>query len=67
MDYKKINLITNKFFYNSKVLKIDSIDSGLINKTYIIEYLINGEKSKFILQSLSNIFISHEIINMNHK
>ena len=38
MDFKKINLITNNFFYNTKVLKIDSIDSGLINKTYIIEH-----------------------------
>ena len=67
MDYKKINLITNKFFYNSKVLNIDFIEAGLINKTYIIEHLNHGKKSKFVLQALSNIFESHEIVNMNHK
>ena len=67
MDFEKINFITNNFFYNSKVLNIDFIDSGLINKTYIIEHLNNGKKSKFILQCLSNIFESHEIVNMNHK
>ena len=48
MDYKKINFITNNFFYNSKVLNIEFIDSGLINKTYIIEHLYKGKKSKFI-------------------
>jgi serine/threonine protein kinase len=67
MDFEKIKLITNNFFYNSKVLNIDSIDSGLINKTYIIEHLNNGKKSKFILQCLSNIFESREIVNKNHK
>ena len=67
MDFKKINYITQNFFYKSNVLKIDLIDSGIINKTYIIEYLSNGKKSKFILQCLSNIFESHEIVNMNHK
>tara|TARA_B100001250_G_scaffold382092_1_gene374946 strand:- start:103 stop:1266 length:1164 start_codon:yes stop_codon:yes gene_type:complete len=67
MDFEKINLITQNFFYNSKVFKIDFIDSGLINKTYIIEYLCKGEKSKFILQCLSNIFESYEIVNMNHR
>ena len=67
MDFQKIKLITNNFFNNSKVLKIDSIDSGLINKTYIIQHSIDGIKSKFILQCLSNIFESHEIVNMNHK
>ena len=67
MDLKKIDFITNKFFYNSKVLRIDSIDSGLINKTYIIEFLVKNQKSKYILQCLSNIFESQEIINMNHK
>ncbi len=66
MDFDKINLIANKFFYNSKVLNIDLVDTGLINKTYIIEHLNNGKKSKFILQCLSNIFESHEIVNMNH-
>ena len=67
MDFEKINLITCEFFANSKVINIDSIDSGLINKTYIIEHLVNGQKSKFILQCLSNIFESHERLNMNHK
>ena len=67
MDFEKINLITCNFFDNSKLLNIDFIDSGLINKTYIIEHLINGQKSKFILQCLSNIFQSSEQIIMNHK
>jgi len=67
MDFKKINYITQNFFYKSNVLKIDLIDSGIINKTYIIEYLSNGKKSKFILQCLSNIFESYDILNMNHK
>ena len=67
MDFERIKLITNNFFFNSKVLNIDLIDSGLINKTYIIQHSIDGIKSKFILQSLSNIFESPEIVNMNHK
>ncbi len=67
MDFKKINYITQNFFYKSNVLKIDLIDSGIINKTYIIEYLSNGKKSKFILQCLSNVFESYDILNMNHK
>ena len=67
MDFNKINLIANKFLYNSNILKIDIIDSGIINKSYIVEYLSNGIKSKFLLQCLSNIFESHEIVNMNHK
>ena len=67
MDFEKINLITRNFFDSSKLLKVDFIDSGLINDTYIIEHLSNGKKSKFILQRLSNIFEPYEIINMNHK
>ncbi len=67
MDFVEISLITSNFFDNSKLLNIDFIDSGLINKTYIIEHLINGKKSKFVLQCLSNIFESHETVNMNHK
>ena len=67
MDFKKINFIIQNFFYKSNVLKIDLVDSGIINETYIIEYLSNGKKSKFILQCLSNIFESYEILNMNHK
>jgi len=67
MDVEKIKLIAHKFFSNSKVLNIESIDSGLINKTYIIQHSIDGIKSKFILQCLSNIFQSYEIVNINHK
>ena len=67
MDFAKITFITKKFFINSKVLNINSINSGLINKTYLVEHLHNGRKAKFILQSLSNIFESHEIVNNNHK
>ena len=67
MDFEKISLITSNFFDNSKLLNIDFIDSGLINKTYIIEHLINWKKSKFVLQCLSNIFESYEKVNMNHK
>jgi len=67
MDFEKINIITCNFFDNSRLLNIDFIDSGLINKTYIIEHLINGKKSKFILQCLSNVFESYERVNMNHK
>jgi len=67
MHFKKISTITSNFFCNSKVLNINFIDSGLINNTYLIEYLNNGKKSKFILQCLSNIFESYEIVNINHK
>ena len=67
MDFVKLNFIIQKFFINSKVLNIKTINSGLINKTYIVEHLYDGIKSKFILQSLSNIFDSPEIVNMNHK
>ena len=67
MDFDKINFITSNFFDNSKLLNINLIDSGLINQTFIIEHLINGKKSKFILQCLSNIFESYERVNMNHK
>ena len=67
MDVAKLNLITQEFFVNSKVLNIKIIDYGLINKTYIVQHLYNGIESKFILQRLSNIFESHDIVNMNHK
>ena len=67
MDFEKIKLITCNFFDNSKLLNIDYIDSGLINKTYIIEHLINGKKSRFVLQCLSNIFESYELVNSNHR
>ena len=67
MQFEKINFITQNFFYNSKVLNIDFIDSGLINKTYIVECLANGEKFTYILQCLSKIFESHELVIMNHK
>ena len=67
MNLEKITLITQKFFFNSKVLNIDFVESGLINETYIIEYLSRGKKSKFVLQCLSNIFESQDLININHK
>ena len=67
MEFKKFEFIVQNFFLNSKVLNIVKIDNGLVNETYIIEHLYNGLKSKFILQSLSNIFESYEKINMNHK
>ncbi len=67
MDFDKISSITRNFFNNSKLLNIYIIESGLVNKTYIIEHLINGVKSKFVLQCLSNIFESYERVNMNHK
>jgi len=67
MDVAKLNLITQKFFINSRVLNINKINSGLINKTYIVEHLYNGIKSKFILQSISNIFESKEVVTSNHK
>ncbi len=66
MNLKKINFITNNFFSAANVSHIDLIDSGLINKTYIVEYTNNGKNSKFILQSLSNIFDSYDIVNLNH-
>ncbi len=66
MDFEKINFITNNFFYNSNVLQIELLDSGLINKTYLVDHVNNGKKSKFILQSLSHIFDSYEIVNFNH-
>ncbi len=66
MDFEKINFITSNFFDNSKLLNIDFVDSGLINKTYIIEHIINGKKSRFVLQRLGNIFESYEKVNMNH-
>ncbi len=67
MDFYKLNFIIQKFFINSKIIKIKMINSGLINKTYIVEHLYNGTKSKFILQSLGDIFESQEIVNINHK
>ncbi len=67
MDFNKLNFISHQFFTKSIVLKIDEVKSGNINKTYIIEHLHNRRKSKFILQRLSNIFESHEIVNLNHK
>ena len=66
MDFEKLNFITCNFYDNSKLLNIQILDSGLINKTYLIEHLINGKKSKFVLQCLSNIFESYERVNINH-
>ena len=67
MDFYKLNFIIQKFFINSKIIKIKMINSGLINKTYIVEHLYNGTQSKFILQSLGDIFESQEMVNRNHK
>ena len=67
MELSKLIFVINNFFNNSKVLNINVLNSGLINNTYLVEHLYDGIKSKFILQRLSNIFESHEILNMNHK
>ena len=67
MDFSILKFISQKFFINTKVLNVVEINSGLINKTYIIEHLYCGIKSKFILQSLSNVFDSHEILIENHQ
>ena len=67
MDLEKSKYITQKFFLDSKVLNIDIINSGSINKTYIVEHVYKGFKSKYILQCLSNIFVSHEMVNINHR
>ena len=67
MDTLKLNFIIKQFFTDSKVLNIEYIKSGLINKTYVVEHLYNGTRCKFILQSLSNLFESHEDLNWNHK
>jgi len=47
MDIDKLDFIIKKFFVNSQVLNINLIDSGLINKTYLVEHFYNGIKSKF--------------------
>ena len=67
MQFEKINFITQNFFYNSKVLNIDFIESGLINKTFIVEFTANGEMFTYVLQCLSEKFESKELVNMNHK
>ena len=67
MYSEELNIIIRKFFIDTKVLKIDKISTGNINETYLVEHIYNSKKSKFILQSLSKIFSSHEIININHK
>ena len=67
MDSKKLIFIIRQFFLESEVLNIDLINTGNINTTYIVEHIYRGEKSKFVLQRLSNIFESHQIVNMNHQ
>ncbi len=67
MDVDKLDFIIKKFFVNSQVLNINLIDSGLVNKTYLVEHLYNGINSKFILQRLGHIFDSYEILIKNHK
>ena len=50
MHFEKLSFIVQNFFINSKVLNIDIINSGLINKTYLVEHLYNDIKSgKFII------------------
>tara|TARA_B100000579_G_scaffold407997_1_gene395719 strand:+ start:3635 stop:4798 length:1164 start_codon:yes stop_codon:yes gene_type:complete len=67
MNLIKLNSIIHSFFINIDILNVKKIDSGLINQTFVVEYLNDGLESKFILQSISNIYESHEIVNMNHK
>ena len=67
MESAKLYFIAQRFFIDSEILNINMINHGLINKTYIVEHIYDGIKSKFILQSLSNIFDSRDIVNMNHK
>ena len=67
MDFEKLCFISQQFFVNCDILNIEIVESGCINKTYIVEHLHNGRKSKFVLQSLSKIFKSHKIVNRNHK
>ena len=67
MDFEKLCFISQQFFVNCEILNIETVESGCINKTYIVEHLNNGIKSKFVLQSLSKIFKSHKIVNKNHK
>tara|TARA_Y100001968_G_scaffold293023_1_gene298700 strand:- start:91 stop:1260 length:1170 start_codon:yes stop_codon:yes gene_type:complete len=67
MDYEKLNFIIQNFFVETEILSIDLINRGNVNTTYIFEHLYRGEKSKCILQRLSNVFESHEIVNLNHQ
>ena len=67
MDYEKLDFIIKNFFVESKVLNIDLINTGNVNMTYIFEHIYRDEKAKCILQCLSNVFDSHEIINLNHQ
>ena len=67
MNFNKISIISGHFFNNSSVIKIEKLLIGNINKTYIVEHIFDGIKSKFVLQCLSNIFDSHDILNSNHK
>tara|TARA_Y100001968_G_scaffold48278_1_gene38640 strand:- start:247 stop:1410 length:1164 start_codon:yes stop_codon:yes gene_type:complete len=67
MDYEEINFIIKQFIIDTKVLKIEEIHSGHINRTYKVEHLYNGKISRFILQKLSDIFDSGEILNINHE
>ena len=67
MQFDKINFITQNFFHNSKVINIDFIESGLINKTYIVKCLANDKIFTYILQRLSKIFESQDLVNMNHR
>ena len=67
MDFTELNFIINKFFNSTKILNIDFINSGLVNRTYLVEHLYNGINSKFILQCLNNIFEPYDRLNFNHE
>ena len=67
MDFSELTFIAKRFFIKSEILNIKKVNSGLINNTYIVEHFYNGSKSRFILQSLSNIFESYETVNTNHE
>ena len=66
MDLTKLKFIAEQFLVDSKILNIKEITSGKINSTYLIECLNNEGNFNFILQKLSNIFYSHQIVNRNH-
>ena len=52
MELEKLNFIIKQFYFNINVLAIEEINKGLINKTFIVEYVKNGIKSKFIFSLL---------------
>ena len=67
MELIKLFPIANKFLKDVEIIKIDKINIGNINSTYLVEYVKEECVSKFILQSISNLFESVEFLNTNHK